>query len=183
MTDYPDDITQSKSMLEMLTVANEYCFFIETVESKSRDGILKFVNSLLPLLYLKGTLLPAIEVENPEANERFVTEEQWEGVFTTLREKLGNSDEFWIIDPQHVNETEPLKASLSENLSDIYQDMKDLIMLYQKNTIAARENAMADCKLLFETHWGFRIANILSRLHFLLNDKGNEQLFESIDFI
>jgi hypothetical protein len=183
MTDYPDDITQSKSMLEMLTVANEYCFFIETAESKSKDGILKFVNSLLPLLYLKGTLLPASEVENPEANERFVTEEQWERIFTALREKFGDSDEFWIIDPQHVNESEPLKASLSENLADIYQDMKDLVMLYQKNTVSARENAMADCKLLFETHWGFRIANILSRLHFLLNDKEDEQLFEDLDFI
>lgn len=170
-------------MLEMLTVANEYCFFIESTENKTKDGILKFVNSLLPLLYLKGTLLPAIEVENPEANERFVTEEQWENIFNALREKFGDSDEFWIIDPQHVNESEPLKASLSENLADIYQDMKDLVMLYQKNTLPARENAMADCKLLFETHWGFRIANILSRLHFLINDKEEDQLNESLDFI
>jgi hypothetical protein len=183
MTDYPDDITTSKSMLEMLTVANEYCFFIESAESKTKEGIFKFVNSLLPLLYLKGTLLPTIEVENPEANVRFVTEEEWERIFTALREKFDDNDEFWIIDPQHVKESEPLRASLSENLADIYQDMKDLVMLYQKNTVAARENAMADCKLLFETHWGFRIANILPRLHFLLNNKEDEQLFDSLDFI
>jgi len=184
MTDYPDDITLSKSMLEMLTVANEYCFFIESAEKKSKDTILKFANSILPLMYLKGTLLPAIEVANPEAKERFVTEEQWENVFTALREKFTDSDEFWIIDPQHINESEPLNASFSENLADIYQDMKDLVMLYQKNTLAARENAMADCKELFENHWGYRIVNILPRMHFLLNSKQDaDPLFEPLDFL
>ena len=182
MTDYPDDITMSKSALEMVTVANEYCFFLENAEGKTKKIILNFINSILPLIYLKGSLLPVVVVEYPEANEKYVTEEQWEIVFTMLRDKLGTDDEFWIIDPLYINETEPLKASIAENLADIYQDMKDMIFLYQKNTTAARENALAECKQLFASHWGYKIANIQSRLHHLIYDKEDNNLYENLDF-
>ena len=176
---YNDDITVSKPILDMVTVANEFCFYLENVENKSKSGILEFVNRILPLLYLKGSLLPDIEVKNPDANERFVTEEQWENVFMLLREKFGKQDEFWIIDPQHIDETEPLKASLSENIADIYQDLKDLIMLYQKNTFDARQNAIADIKDLFGTHWGYSVGNVFNQIHHLLHgDEAEPPQFE-----
>ncbi|PLX00892.1 MAG: hypothetical protein C0591_00410, partial [Marinilabiliales bacterium] len=102
---YPDDITLSKPILELVTVANEYCYYLDTIENKSKTGILEFMNRILPLLYLKGSLIPDMEVENPDANERFVTQEQWEEVFKVLREKFGKQDEFWIIDPLYINDT------------------------------------------------------------------------------
>lgn len=163
-----DDITLSKSVIEMATVANEFCYFFETLEKKDKETILDFTQRILPLLYLKGTLLPEVTPNNPEANERFVTEEQWERIFTELRDKFGKDDEFWVIDPQYINETEPLKASLSENIADIYQDMKDFLMLLQKNTLAARENAISECSILLGNHWGYRVGNIFSRIHHLI---------------
>lgn len=163
-----DDITLSKSVIEMATVANEFCYFFETLEKKDKEIILDFSQRILPLLYLKGTLLPEVTPNNPEANERFVTEEQWERIFTELRDKFGKDDEFWVIDPQYINETEPLKASLSENIADIYQDMKDFLMLLQKNTLAARENAISECSILIGNHWGYRVGNIFSRIHHLI---------------
>ncbi len=162
------DITLSKQVIELATVANEYCFFLESLEKKEKGTILEFMQRILPLLYVKGSLLPVIEPEHPEANERFVTEEQWETIFTELRGIIGEDDEFWLIDPQYINETEPLKASLSENFTDIYQDMKDFLLLLQKNTHAARENAIAECRTLYENHWGYRIGNVLTRIHHLL---------------
>jgi hypothetical protein len=96
---YTDDITISKPILELVTVANEYCYYLDNVENKSKAGILEFMNRILPLLYLKGSLVPDIDVKNPDANERFVTQEQWEEVFNMLREKFGKQDEFWVIDP------------------------------------------------------------------------------------
>jgi len=163
-----EDITLSKPVIEMATVANELCYFFDTVENKDKESILRFIQPILPLLYLKGSLLPNVSPQNPEVNERFVTEEQWEKVFTVLRDKFGKDDEYWIIDPQYINETEPLKASLSENIADIYQDMKDFILLMQKNTLAARENAISECSLLLANHWGYRVGNIFTRVHHLL---------------
>ena len=174
MSQNTDDITLSKPIIEMVTVANEFCYYIGTADDKSKKGILEFVHRITPLLYLKGSLLPDIEPEYPEANERFVTQENWETIFTVLREKFGKDDEYWILDPQYINDTEPLKASISENLADIYQDMKDFIMLFQKNTHAARENAISDFKTLFGNHWGYSIGNILTRIHHLLQEENEE---------
>lgn len=163
-----DDITLSKPVIEMATVANEFCYFLENLEKKEKESIFDFMQRVLPLLYLKGSLLPIIEPEYPEANERFVTEEQWERVFTEMRDIFGKEDEYWIIDPQYINETEPLKASISENIADIYQDMKDFLLLLQKNTLAARENAINQCRILHGNHWGYRIGNIFTRIHHLI---------------
>ncbi|MCF6342436.1 MAG: DUF5063 domain-containing protein [Bacteroidales bacterium] len=171
-----NDITLAKPIIEMATVANEFCYYLDMVEEKSKKGILEFVHRILPLLYLKGTLLPDIEPEYPEAGERFVTQENWETIFTILRDKFGKDDEYWIIDPQYIDETEPLRASIAENLADIYQDMKDFIILFQKNTHAARENAIADCKVLFGNHWGYRIGKLMTRLHHLLQEENREVL-------
>ena len=174
MAEYNEDITVRKSVLEMLTIANEYCYFIQNVVNKTDNDILEFIYRIGPLLYLKGTLIPEITVQNPEANERFVTAEEWENTFYVLREKLGPKDEFWIIDPQYINENEPIKASLAENLTDIYQDMEDFILLYQKNTFAARENAVNECRNLFATHWGYRITNLMPKVHHLLHESEQE---------
>lgn len=183
MTQLPDDITMGKNALEMLIVANEFCLFMEEMEDKPKKPVYDFVHRVMPLMYTKGSLLPDVEVEYPEANMRFVTEEQWEQLFTQLREKFGKDDEFWIIDPEYINETEPLKASLSENLADIYQDMKDFILLYQKNTIAARQNALSDCKELFSDHWGYRISKIMMQLHHLIYNTEEDLLKDTLNLI
>jgi len=174
MTDRPDDLTLSKPVLETVTVAQEFCYYFDDIDPKSPRGILEFIHRILPLLYLKGTFLPDIEVEYPEANERFVTPEQWEELFYALRDKFGKDDEYYIIDPEYINETEPLKASLSENIADIYQDMKDFVLLFKKNTHAHRQNAVSEFKKLFQTHWGYRIANIIPKVHHLLYEDAAE---------
>ena len=177
------DITLKKPVLEILTVANEYCYYFEHLGEKSHTEILEFMYRIGPLLYLKGSLIPDLEVESPEANERFVTPEEWETLFYSLREIFGKYDEFWIIDPQYINENEPLKASLSENITDIYQDMKDFVLLYQRNTYAARQNAVKEIRKLFANHWGYRITNILPKVHHLLHDEDTDSLpyMQSLD--
>jgi hypothetical protein len=116
-------------------------------------------------MYLKGSLLPDIIVDEPEANERFVTAEQWENIFGELRNKFSDDDEFWILDLEGPDETNPIKASISELLADIYQDMKDFIILYQKVGRASKQNAASECKSLFLSHWGIRIIDLLKVIH------------------
>ena len=157
------EIVKSRQVIEMLTVANEYCLFLEKAEEYSRADIIEYVQKVCPLLYIKGILLPLVTVNWPEANERFVTIERWETLFNILRHKFDKDDEYWVSD--HNDENITLKESLSDNLTDIYQDLKDVVLLYQKNNDAARENAVFECKSLFNPHWGDRIAKALHYLH------------------
>ena len=163
------NIVSSKNVMEMLTVANEYCHFIEKAHQYDTKDIFEYLQKISPLLYLKGCLLPDVVVEVPEANERFVTEENWEIIFNELRNKFKPNDEYWVIDHTDFGFNEPNKASLADNLTDIYQDLKDFVLLYAKGTEAAKENAVHDCKIYFQTHWGYRLVQVQKYLHDILN--------------
>ena len=47
--------------------------------------------------------------------------------------------------------------------------MKDFVLLYQKPTRAAKQNAAFECKNLFENNWGYKLLNSLNTIHFILN--------------
>ncbi|MBK9290364.1 MAG: DUF5063 domain-containing protein [Bacteroidetes bacterium] len=169
-----DDPTLSRNVLEMAAVATEYCSFIEQasgMEPKIAFGnLLKFV----PLLYLRGTLLPDIEPEYPEADERYVTEEQWDSIFLDLRALFDLEDEFTYVGENEFGEPASLNGSISEHLADVYQDLKDFITLFKKADPAKRENAIAGCKVLFAEHWGPRLARLLPVIHQKYFGQANE---------
>lgn len=171
----------SRQVIEMITVANEYCLFFETIEQYSDTDILNYFQKIAPLLYLKGSLLPRDLEPEPEYFERFVTEEQWEGVFKTLRTKLGSKERYFLLD--HNNDS--IEASLADNMADIFQDMKDFVLLYQKAPIQSKVCAVAELQKLFENHWGIRITQAIGVVHNLLFSSSiNPDLFsEEIDDI
>ncbi len=162
----PDDnlsILQSSQVLEMITVANDFCNFSESLNQHDKKEVIGYYQKVIPLIYLKGSLLPEIEVSDESAYERFVSEEHWENIFNAARLKFDNDDEYWYPDGNE----ELMKESLSDNIADIYQDMKDFVVLYQVNRLAAKENSLAECRVLFINHWGERCVKAMKQLHYL----------------
>lgn len=181
-----NDPTLSRTNLEMVTIASEYCSLIENADKHDRPTFLKTLCGFVPLLYLRGNLLQAAPPEFPEANERFVTEEQWDGIFTSLRELLGEQDEFSYIGTTEYDEQATLRGSLSEHLADVYQDLNDFVLLFKKPLLAARENAIYECQQLFRERWGSRLAIILPVLHDLANNshpKRDRVVGDETDFL
>ena len=165
------EIVQSKNVLEFITVANEICIFLEEIEKYDFEFILSYLQKILPLLYLKGTMMPDVHVGNEEGNERFITIEQWEKIYFSLLNKTGAKDAFYYVDSCTEPDYKQEKGSISENLSDMYQDLKDFLLLYQKNTLSAQENAVHACKKLFEVNWGRKLINTHQAIHSLLYSK------------
>ncbi len=159
-----EDPTVSLPLIEMLTVANEYCLFMEQAQSRSKEELLDFFRKIAPMLYLKASLLPPLTPEDETQATRHVTEEEWEGIFKTLREQFGPEDVYHTHDHNH----DSVEASLADNMADIYQEMKDFLMLYQKNTSAARENALASLSGTFAWRWGPALLSALHRVHQIL---------------
>jgi len=168
----------SRNVLEMLTVANEFCLFLEGIEKYTKEDVISYFQKICPLLYIKGATLPFLNAENPDANERFVTEENWETIYKDVKEKLGKDDDFFMVDYNDNDYANPVKVSVSEYLADIYQDMKDFVLLYQRNTKDARENAAAECRLLFERHWGYRCIEVHKIFHYLVYKEADDNNFE-----
>ncbi|MFO7723830.1 MAG: DUF5063 domain-containing protein [Bacteroidales bacterium] len=149
-----EEMIKSRKVLEFLTVANEYCLLIDRCKDYPRESLLEILHRILPLVYLKGSLLPEITPGDEELLERFVTEEQWEDRLNELREILEGTDQYWDIHHPEEKEPENHQASVAEDLADLYQEMKDFVLLYQKPLTAAKENAVAACRQYFADHWG-----------------------------
>ena len=167
MTTPQDQPVFSRNVMEMITVANDYCLTLTKYENLPTSELYSYLQKVCPLIYLKGALLPDVDVNNPEANERFFTEEEWEALFNGLRNKFKKEDEFWTLDFTS-NHNDPVKISLSECLADLFQEFQDFLVLYQKNSIDAKENAVFELKLAFSERWGQTLLDIHQQVHNLI---------------
>lgn len=165
---HSQDPLVSRPVLEMLTVANDFCLSMEKAGDYPSKDLLLYLQRILPLVYIKASLLPDIIPGDEDAIEHYVTEEQWEDLFNLLREKFGSDDLFHFIDQSEKSHEDPVRASLAENLADIYQDLKDFILLYQNPLITFRENAVRECKSLFADRFGYRLVNVHQAIHYLI---------------
>ena len=162
----PDHIVFSKNVIEFVTVAAETCLFLEhAVEFSRTDFILKSVK-ILPLLYLKASLLEIPETVFDDAPERFVTEEDYQFVHDQLEGILGPDDSFLeVFHPDMAISDTPIAAFVSENLSDIYQELKDFAANYQLADTDIMNDALVACLDAFGQHWGQKLLNSLRALH------------------
>ena len=166
-----------KNIKDFFLVASQYCTFIENISSFSQEDILDYLLKITPLVYLKSSLIEDFELEDNAAGEQFVTEEQYELCYLHLKEKLDTIDFF---ESYSFEANESISYSLCEILADTYQDLKDFLLLYAKNTLAAQENAVWLCRNNFVRNWGKKIAVLLPYLHFLYYGVEEEELFENL---
>ncbi len=164
----------SPFVLEFLAVAQKFCLFIEEIEKYDKIQIFDYMHKALPLLYVRGSVIPEVAPDNYEANEKYITEEQWQNIFNAIREKLEKDDEYWFLENDNPL-NEPVKGSFADGLADIYQDMKDFVILYQKPLRDAKKIAVWEIRELFKAHWGFRIVNLLKVMHYDLYSERSER--------
>lgn len=162
------EVINSKNILEIFTVATEFCIFTESAAKYEIRDMMQYYQKILPLLYLKGSMLNADEPEDNYAAEKYVTETEWEAVFRIFREKLGKSDEYLVKGQSETGEDVLVNASFAENIADIYQDMKDFTLLYGKTSYDSKTSAVFLCSELFKSRWGLIIPDALKHLHELL---------------
>jgi hypothetical protein len=169
------ELVYSKNVIEFVTVANEYCSFIESAEKFPRKDFLSRIQKIFPLLYLKASLLPEPNKEMSEEElEKFVTEEDYNYIQDKLISKLGDVDAYQeIYDSSLQYSYIPVEGSISENITDIYQDLKDFILSYRIGTLEVMNDAFIECRSNFEQYWGQKLVNALRAVHYLLYSNTN----------
>jgi len=165
MDNKPDPV-YSRNVVEFVAVANEFCKYAEQASKLKGDELLKILQRILPLMYLKASLLPALEPFFEDGNEKFVTEADWFRINDTLREKFGTVDAYLEVFNEKTNESQDtFISSLAENMADIYQDIKNFLLLYQTGTGEVMNDALWECRLNFENLWGQKLTNSLRAIH------------------
>lgn len=155
-----------KNSIEFVTVAAEYCGFIERARGVEPGAFVDTALKILPLLYLKASLIPECEMIGEEDLEVFVTEEDYECVQYSIAQVLGAQDDYLeVFHPDMAYSDTPIKKCISEDLADIYQDLKDFIGVFQLGMNTTMNDSLYVCKEHFAEYWGQRLVNTMRALH------------------
>lgn len=164
----PNHLVYSKNVIEFVTVTAETCLFLEHASEFSPTDFVQKSVKLLPLLYLKASLLDIPETVFDDPTERFVTEEDYQFVREQIEQILGSDDTYLeVFHPDMSLSDTPIAAFISENLADIYQELKDFAANYQLADVDVMNDALAGCLVSFGEHWGQKLLNALRALHAL----------------
>ena len=162
-------VVYSKNVVEFVTVASEYCSSVENVAKFQAEANLLKMQKLLPLLYLKATLLPKTERELDEDLEKYISELDYNVLQEKWMQLLNEYDSFYeVFDPSIQFGQETVTASISENLLDIYQDLKNFLISYSIGNEEVMNDSLAECVEHFEEFWGQQLVNVLRAVHMLV---------------
>jgi molecular chaperone GrpE (heat shock protein) len=162
-------IVYSKNVVEFVTVASEYCTSIEMVSKLPAKANLQKMQKLLPLLYLKASMLPKTEMLLDEELEKYISELDYNVLHQKWLQLLNEYDNFYeVFDPSIQFGNETVTASISENLLDIYQDLKNFLISYSIGNEEVMNDALVECVEHFEEFWGQQLVNVFRAVHMLV---------------
>jgi len=160
------NIVYSRDSIEFVTVAVQYCGYIESFEDVQAKELTDKLTKLLPLLYLKASLIPETEIVEEDEVETTVTEDDYNYISSRLYNVFGQEDAYLEVFLQDMKYSEtPITESISENLADIYQDLKNFITIYERGVTENMNAALYICVENFRTYWGQKLVNVLRALH------------------
>ncbi len=155
----------SNHNIEFLTVSAEFCKYLEQCRTSERAEFLRVMCSLLPMIYIKASMLSKPE-EPVGYNEPFVTEEDYDYVRGSVASVMGQYDEYLDVFVEDFKfSDQPVLCTISEGLADVYQSLRDLTEVYRQGHEEAIEVALYDVLESFANDWGQKLLNSLRALH------------------
>ncbi|ASB47805.1 DUF5063 domain-containing protein [Alkalitalea saponilacus] len=156
----------SPNVIEFVTVSREFCNWLEGSTEQTPKEFVNTALKILPLLYLKASMLPRSETMLDDFVETFVSEEEYEAVRYQVKSLMGRFDDYLEVFTADMERSDlPLTSTVSENMADIYQDLKDFLMNYRSAVTEIMNDSMVEMTSHFESYWGQRLVNVLRALH------------------
>ena len=137
-----EDIVFSRNTVEFVTVAAEFCAYIERANEPEEERL------------------------NEDDLEDFVTEDSYEVLRMTIFDLLTDKDSYldvFVADMKYSDT--PVTKSISEDLADIYQDIKNFVCLFKLGINETMHDAIVECSEHFARYWGQTLVNTMRALH------------------
>ena len=143
---------KSKEIEEFLQSALHYCNLIDLFNTNDEVNKLNKLLVSLSDLYSKALLI--LEVEP-------IHEQVASFDFSIPQVIFEPHEIYWeVFEPYHLDE--PVCGSLTDDILDIYGDVKEGILLYERNE---HIEAIWHWKFNFDTHWGHHAVDAIRVLH------------------
>jgi hypothetical protein len=163
----------SQEVLEFLKCSQNFCKWIEDSEISDSKSFVQQGLKILPNLYSWMISIPAIEPVFDEATEKFVTEEDWSVIYRKVTDTLGALNDYNDIpERSEYDRSELIIRKISEDISDIYQDIRDFLEVFRNSPEEIMNDALWECKTLFEDNWGEKLLRVSRAMHmvYIMND-------------
>lgn len=163
-----ENIIYSNYTIDFARVALEYCVFVEKIKESDKETFVDNMTKVLPLLYLKVSVIPSIEEYYESDLEVRVTESMYGEVQDNIAQLLGNDDLYLeTFHPDIKLSDSPVAVKLSEDLADIYQDLGNFIAVFKNGQKETMNDSLILCIDNFKRFWGQRLVNALRALHYI----------------
>jgi len=158
----------SKQTEDFVRTALEFCVLVEKHTQSGREFFIDNMIKVLPLLYLKVSVIPAIEENYDSDLETKVSEKMYNQVEESVSALLGNENLYLeTFHPDIRLSDSPVAVKISEDLADIYQDLGNFIAVFKNGQKETMNDSLALCIQNFEKYWGQRLLNALRALHYI----------------
>lgn len=155
--------------LDFVTVSVEFCSFLEKMETTSRTEWSETMLRILPLLYVKATLLPPVVDIEDEMAEVFVSHQDYMLIANQVASILGEEDVYLDVFVEDMKYSDrPVSSFVSEDIADIYQDIRNFVSVYQHGLEETMIDALKTISENFRLYWGQKLVNVLRPLHTLV---------------
>jgi hypothetical protein len=156
----------SEELLALVRAANEAATFLESFPGDAGrtfiTGAVRSLSTVYSAMLRVGDTEPVFE----SAGEPTVTEQDWSGIYQRVARVLGPYNEF--LRPAEEGEfdrSELVTHTVSEDLADVYQEIRDFIAIYSRGMEEEMNDAAWELKSRFTEHWGKKLLRSLARLH------------------
>lgn len=158
-------VIYSQPVLDLITVATEFCKQVEQTEGEGREHFIEIMRGILPMLYLKMTLLGDVP-EISGYNEGKLTEDDYNYVRHNVTVLLADRDDYLDVFVEDFKYSDqPVLCTISENLADIYQVLRELVETFREGFEESMQVALFETADRFKLYWGQTLLNALRALH------------------
>ena len=163
-----EGIVYSNYTVDFARIALEYCVFVEKIKESDKKTFVDNMTKVLPLLYIKISIIPEIKEDYDSDMENKVTENMYLQVQENIAGLLGNDDLYLeTFHPDIKLSDSPVAVKISEDLADIYQDLGNFIAIFKNGQKETMSDSLVACISNFKQFWGQRLVNALRALHFI----------------
>jgi len=175
-----NEVVLSKQTEDFVRAALEFCVLVEKDSQGKRDFFIDNMIKVLPLLYLKVSIIPPVEENYDSDLEIKVNEEMYNRVENAVSQLLGNDNLYLeTFHPDIRLSDSPVAVKISEDLADIYQDLGNFIAVFKNGQKETMNDSLALCVLNFKNYWGQRLLNALRALHYIKYNDEPEEINET----
>lgn len=160
-------VTEENNNLGFIALSTKYCVFLENEQTIEQRAFIDTMRKLLASIYIN---VPEEEMGEESYffshDTNWVTENDYNYIRNNVYKIMGEYDEYLEVFAQDmVYSDKPILQTISENLADIYQSLRNYIEAYKTNSEEIIQEATANLIYDFNENWGQKLVNCLRALH------------------